>query len=163
MAYSTPFATMNDLPLELLYTVLSHRIGNILFDYLFIAPLLPTDSNDNDNDDRDADDDGDGLLFNGNGYANGLLGFPNTAVIDEWTNSRTNRVSHASRAGGGITRRSTDADRPLKEISSLGRVSVAWRIMLSRILGAILHRDNPSNHQVQSLQACIHSYHLTPP
>lgn len=150
---------MNHLPLELLYTILSHRIGTVLFDYLFVAPLLPSDCNAND---RDAEDEGDGLLFNGN--ANGLFGVgsPNTAVRDEWTNTSTNRVSHAG-AGGGITRRVTEADRPLKEISSLGGVSVAWRVMLSRILGAILHQDNLPNQQVQSLQACFHSYHLTPP
>jgi hypothetical protein len=160
MAHRTPLATMNDLPLELLYTILSHRIGTVLFDYLFVAPLLPSDCNDNDN--RDAGDEGDGLLFNGN--ANGVFatGSPNTAVLDEWTSTRTNRVSHA-RAGGGITRRLRESDKSLKEISSLGGVSVAWRIMLSRILGAILHRDNLPNQQVQSLQACIHSYHLTPP
>lgn len=158
--------TMNDLPPELLYTILSHRIGDILFDYLFLAPLVPCDDTNNDVEELT-----ESLIFNGNSLvhpfanananAHAALGgeSPNTAVVDEWTSRRTTRFSHHNRAGGNGA---TDVDAPLKEISSLGCVSVAWRIVLGRILGNILHQDYlPHRDQHQAASLC--DYHLTPP
>jgi len=89
--------TISDLPPELLYTILSHALADVLFDYLFVGALVLNDNTQ-----------------------------PKAAV---------------------------DGKPELEEISSLGEVSVAWRITVERILGAVLNLHRRSNQDnVQSLQ-----------
>lgn len=101
--------TVSDLPPELLYTILSHALADVLFDFLFVGALVPKDSIQ-----------------------------PKAAVVG---------------SPGG-----------LDEISSLGGVSVAWRITVQRILGAVLntHTQPRPNLAVQSLKNQQQQQHRVP-
>lgn len=92
--------TISELPHELLYTILSHALADILFDFLFVGALVPNNHKQ-----------------------------PKAAA---------------------------NANPGLNEISSLAGVSVAWRITVQRILGAVLNIQQHSNQDVQSLQTQHH-------
>jgi hypothetical protein len=106
--------TISDLPPELLYTILSHALADVIFHYLFVGALVPNDHSQQQQQQQQQ---------------------PKTAAV---------------------------------EISSLGGVSVAWRITLQRILGALLHRPNQDRvqsllkqkkHQLQRHRAHAHAHH----
>jgi hypothetical protein len=104
--------TISDLPPELLYTVLSHLLADVLFDYLFVGALLPNHHHDYHRYDQ----------------------------------------SNPAPAPAAV------------EIRSIGGVSVAWRITLQRILGALLHSPNRDDGSVQSHKrhrAHLHHRQLT--
>lgn len=89
--------TISDLPTELLYTIISHRLADLLFDYLFAEPLRGLS---NDKEVRDE--------------------------LDE--NERESPITAVH-----------PANNTLVEISSLGGVCVAWHIVLTRILRAVVN------------------------
>lgn len=99
------YRTISDLPAELIYTILSQRLADILFNYLFVDSLVGLNT-DKDIDSREEED-------------------PIPAV--QPTNNR------------------------LVEIGSLGGVCVAWHIVLTRILRAVVNLNPNLDDHAPSL------------
>lgn len=145
---------MASLPPELVYTILSHSLSQILFDHLFIAPLHPTDASHTSEDSvrwNPTRTNANALLWNGHPSPPSAGGRPITAVA-------LSRVNDLSMGGGAIATATANPMKknrnanvnggPLDEISSLASVCVGWRIIVLRILRAVLLLNDNNNHNL---------------
>lgn len=129
--------TLCDLPPELLYSILSYTVADILFDYLFTGPLVPReDPEDSAHLDRP--------------IPAAVNVAPPTALLAVSTYGQLNDDRQMDI---NLDNLAGDRHEHLVRISSLAAVSVSWRIVLSRILKAVLHDHHSSTHDVTVKEA----------